>query len=146
MRIVIQRVSRAKVIIGKQTFSEIEDGLLVFVGVFREDVVEHADWLAKKTLNLRIFSDRNNRMNRSILDCRYGLLVVSQFTLAADCDRGNRPSFALAADPEKAGIIYENYVQALTTSGLTVRTGDFGSDMEVEMVNDGPATFVLDRV
>ena len=146
MRVVIQRVSRAKVIIGKQIFSEIEDGLLVFVGVFREDVVEHADWLAKKTLNLRIFSDRNNRMNRSILDCRHELLVVSQFTLAADCDRGNRPSFTTAADPEQARIIYETYVQALSVSDLTVCTGRFGSDMEVESVNDGPTTFVLDRV
>ena len=107
MRILIQRVSRAKVVIGKQTYSKIENGLVVFVGVFRDDIVESAEWLAKKTLNIRIFSDRNNRMNRSILDCRHELLVVSQFTLAADCDRGNRPSFTTAADPEQARIIYE---------------------------------------
>ena len=85
-------------------------------------------------------------MNRSILDCRHELLVVSQFTLAADCDRGNRPSFTTAADPEQARIIYETYVQALSVSDLTVCTGRFGSDMEVESVNDGPTTFVLDRV
>ena len=146
MRILIQRVSRAKVVIGKQTYSKIENGLVVFVGVFRDDIVESAEWLAKKTLNIRIFSDRNNRMNRSILDCRHELLVVSQFTLAADCDRGNRPSFTTAADPEQERIIYETYVQALSVSDLTVCTGRFGSDMEVESVNDGPTTFVLDRV
>ena len=137
---------RAKITINQEEFSKIESGLLIFVGVSKGDIVEHADWLAKKTLNMRIFTDENDRLNRSILDCGAEMLVVSQFTLAADYGRGNRPSFTNAADPKLAKEIYETYVEKVSDSGLIVRTGSFGTNMKVELVNDGPVTFVLDRV
>jgi D-tyrosyl-tRNA(Tyr) deacylase len=144
MRAVVQRVKRAKVVIGGSTTAEIAAGLLLFVGVGREDGPADVEYIVNKTRDLRIFPDDDGRMNKSVVDVGGGLLVVSQFTLHADCRKGRRPSFDGAAPAPLARALYDDVVGRLRDSGLPVRTGTFQADMEVELVNDGPVTLLLD--
>jgi len=144
VRAVVQRASGAHVAVeGKRTGS-IDRGLVVLVAVGQEDTEEDAVSLARKVLGLRIFEDRDQKMNLSVRDVGGGLLVVSQFTLYADCRKGNRPSFATAAPAGVANPIYERFVQEMASSGLTVCTGSFQSRMAVSLTNDGPVTILLD--
>jgi D-aminoacyl-tRNA deacylase len=140
MRAVVQRVSRARVTPG----GEIGSGLCILLGVARGDGEEEAARLAGKIARLRIFPDDDGRFDRSVLDAAGAALVVSQFTLIADTGRGNRPSFADAAPPEQAEPLYEHFAAELRALGMPVETGVFGARMEVELVNDGPVTIVLD--
>ncbi len=144
MRAVLQRVRRAAVVIDGETIAAIEGGLLVLLGVAAADTAADVQWLAEKTAHLRIFNDEGGKMNRSVADVGGSLLVVSQFTLHADCRKGRRPSFLDAATPEIAVPLYEAFVNALRAVGLPVQTGRFGAMMQVELVNDGPVTLILD--
>jgi D-tyrosyl-tRNA(Tyr) deacylase len=145
MRAVLQRVSRARVIIAGETVGEIGRGLLVLLGVARTDAPAQAEWLAEKTVSLRIFEDDVGKMNRSVADVAGGVLVVSQFTLYGDCAKGRRPSFIDAAPPETAIPLYEAYVNGIKAQGVPTATGRFGATMQLELVNDGPVTVILDR-
>lgn len=144
MRVVIQRVSRANVKIDGETVGEIGEGLCVLVGVAPDDDEGDAAWLVEKIVNLRIFSDDEGKMNRSLLDIGGSLLAVSQFTLYGDCRKGRRPSFIGAASPERGNELYETFAAGVRNMGITVATGVFGADMKVELVNDGPVTIVID--
>ena len=144
MRLVIQRVSRAEVRIEGETVARIGLGLLLLLGVEKGDRDVQLDALAGKVLHMRVFEDNAGKMNLSALDTGAGILVVSQFTLAADLSRGRRPGFESAAPPAVAEPLYEAFVARLRDSGLTVETGRFGAYMEVDLVNDGPVTFVLE--
>ena len=145
MRAVIQRVSQASVTIEGVVKSQIGPGLLILLGVEDADNGEDIEWLAKKIAQLRIFGDENGLMNLSVQDIGGGLIVVSQFTLHASTKKGNRPSFIRAARPEVAIPLYEKFVASLReTSGLEVLTGEFGADMKVALLNDGPVTIVMD--
>ncbi len=145
MRIVIQRVKRSKVEIKGKTHSEIGKGLLILFGVEKEDDKDKADWLAKKVCNLRIFSDKEGKMNLSVKDIGGEILVVSQFTLASHIKKGNRPSFSNVAPEEKAIPLYEYFILQIKKENIPVKTGVFGADMEVFLVNDGPVTFILEK-
>lgn len=144
MRAVVQRVSRAAVVIDGQTVGAIERGLLVLLGVTATDTPTDVRWLADKLAGLRIFNDEAGKMNRSVTDVGGSLLVVSQFTLYGDCRKGRRPSFLDAAPPEIAVPLYEAFINALRSLGLPVETGRFGAMMQVELVNEGPVTLILD--
>lgn len=145
MRVVIQRVSQASVTIDGTIKSSIQQGLLLLLGIEGEDGAEDIDWLCKKIAALRIFSDEAGLMNRSVQDIGGGLLVVSQFTLHASTKKGNRPSFIRAARPETAVPLYERFVETLAReAGLPVQTGEFGADMKVSLLNDGPVTILMD--
>jgi len=145
MRCVIQRVSRAEVAIEGRTVGRIGPGLLVLVGVEEGDASADADWSAEKTARMRIFADDAGKMNRSVVDIDGGLLVVSQFTLHASTQKGNRPSFLRAARPEEAVPLYERFLAELERqAGRPVARGVFAADMEVSLVNDGPVTILLD--
>lgn len=144
MKAVIQRVSSASVSINNVVHSSINRGILVLFCVEKGDNEQSLDWLANKILNLRIFEDDNGKMNKSIKDIQGELLVVSQFTLAADCKKGTRPSFDKAECPDKANEFYEKFVNILR-SDVSVKTGVFGEHMHVSLVNDGPVTFVLTK-
>jgi D-tyrosyl-tRNA(Tyr) deacylase len=145
MKIVIQRVSEAAVTINKEQYASIQLGLVVLVGIEQEDEREDADWLVSKLVQLRIFSDNEGKMNESILDIAGELLIISQFTLHAATKKGNRPSFIIAARPEKAIPLYDYFI-AQANKQLTgkVKTGIFGADMKVSLVNDGPVTIIID--
>jgi D-tyrosyl-tRNA(Tyr) deacylase len=144
MRVVLQRVSRAAVVIDGETVGAIERGLLVLLGVAPTDTPAEAQWLAEKTAGLRIFNDEAGKMNLSVADVGGAVLVVSQFTLYGDCRKGRRPSFLGAAPPEIAVPLYEAFVNALRALGLRAATGRFGAMMQVELINDGPVTLILD--
>ncbi len=144
MKVLLQRVSRAAVRVEGQTVGRIESGLLVLLGVERDDRPETTDWYADKTADLRIFPDENHNMNRSVLDIGGSVLLVSQFTLAADTRRGRRPGFHRAADPAEAEPLCRRFGDRLRSRGVVVATGVFGAMMEVELVNDGPVTLLLD--
>jgi D-tyrosyl-tRNA(Tyr) deacylase len=145
MRVVIQRVKEASVTIDAQIKSAITEGLLILVGVEDVDTDEDMKWLAAKIVNLRIFGDENGLMNRSVVDICGQLLVVSQFTLHASTKKGNRPSFLRAAKPDFAVPMYERFIEELKKlSNLTVLTGEFGADMKVALLNDGPVTICMD--
>ena len=144
MKIVIQRVSEASVKVNNKTTGEISKGLLLLVGVEEEDSQEDADWLAKKIIDLRIFSDEEGKMNLSVKDINGEILCVSQFTLLADYKKGNRPSFIKAARPEKAVPLFEYFKDLINKSGLKTDSGIFGADMKVSLLNDGPVTIVMD--
>lgn len=144
MRAVIQRVQRAKVTVGEEVTGEIGAGWLVLLGVAPDDGSKQIAWLADKVVNLRAFADDAGKMNRSVLDIGGSVLVVSQFTLYADCRKGRRPSFIGAALPTIAEPVYDAFVVAIKSFGVPVATGRFAADMQVELVNDGPVTFVLD--
>jgi len=144
MRAVIQRAAWGRVRVNAEVVGEIEQGLVVLVGVRRGDVPEDAEYLARKTANLRIFPDETGKMNRSVKEVRGEVLVVSQFTLYAETRKGNRPSFTEAADPELGRRLYEHFVELLLKEGIHVETGVFGAMMEVELLNDGPVTILID--
>jgi D-tyrosyl-tRNA(Tyr) deacylase len=144
MRAVLQRVSRASVEVDTSAVGRIERGWLILLGVAHQDSQADAEWLAEKVLNLRGFEDDQGKMNLSVIDVGGGILVVSQFTLLADCRTGRRPSFTAAAKPAIAEELYLFFTELLKRSGLTVATGVFGAMMKVELINDGPVTFVLD--
>lgn len=144
MKIVIQRVSEASVKVNNEITGEISKGLLLLVGVEEEDSQEDADWLAKKIIDLRIFSDEEGKMNLSVKDINGEILCVSQFTLLADYKKGNRPSFIKAAKPEKAVPLFEYFKGLIKKSGLKTENGIFGADMKVSLLNDGPVTIVMD--
>ena len=144
MRAVVQRVSRAKVTVNNWTSGEIGLGLLVLLGVAHEDTEADAAYLAEKIAGLRIFEDGDGRMNRSVQDAGGSLLVVSQFTLYGDVRRGKRPSFDAAAPPHHARRLYEFFVERIKAAGLRCETGRFQEMMQVELVNDGPVTILLD--
>jgi D-tyrosyl-tRNA(Tyr) deacylase len=144
MRAVVQRVSSAEARASGQLLGSIEQGLLVLLAVGGSDQEEDAAYLAKKTLNLRIFEDAEGKMNRSVQDIRGGVLVISQFTLYGDCRKGSRPSFVDAARPEKAEHLYEVFLEALHRSGLAIASGRFQAMMDVSLVNQGPVTVLLD--
>ena len=144
MRAVVQRVLRAKVSVDGKITGEIERGMLVLLGVGANDAEQDADYLAEKILGLRIFNDEQGKMNVSAVQASAGVLVVSQFTLYGDARRGKRPSFDAAAHPEKARALYEYFVDRIRQAGLKCETGQFQASMQVELVNDGPVTILLD--
>ena len=144
MRAVVQRVSRAAVSVDGEVTGTVERGLLVLLGVSAGDTAAEARWLADKVVGLRIFNDADGKMNRSVAEIGGAVLVVSQFTLYGDCRKGRRPSFVGAAGPEVAVPLYEAFVDAVKALGVPVATGRFGAMMQVELVNDGPVTLILD--
>jgi D-tyrosyl-tRNA(Tyr) deacylase len=144
MRIVLQRVRHAKVTVGAEITGEISCGWLALLGVAPADTQRDVNWLADKVANLRAFADAEGKMNLSVQDVSGAILVVSQFTLYGDCMKGRRPGFTAAAPPAIAEPLYEAFVVALRMLGVTTATGRFGADMQVELVNDGPVTFVID--
>ena len=144
MRAVVQRVTSAKVEVDQQTVGEIGAGLLVLLGVAREDGQADADYLADKIINLRIFRDEAGKMNGSLADVGGAMLVVSQFTLYGDARKGRRPSYIDAAEPEKANALYEYFVSRVRARAIKVETGVFQAMMQVHLVNDGPVTILLD--
>ena len=149
MRVLVQRVGRARVTVAQETIAEIGRGFLLLVGVTLDDTTDAADLLARKVANLRVFDDADGNLNRSALDLleageRIGMLVVSQFTLYADCRKGRRPSFVRAAPPATAEPLVDRFADGLRALGLPVAIGRFGAEMQVELVNDGPVTIWLD--
>ena len=145
MRVVVQRVSKASVVINSDEICNIKNGLLILLGIELNDSDEDIVWLTKKIINLRIFSDENGKMNHSVTDVSGEIIVVSQFTLHAKTKKGNRPSYINAAKPEIAIPLYEKFTDLLRKeSGLNVYTGKFGADMKVSLINDGPVTIILD--
>ena len=145
MKIILQRVTRASVAIKGERITSISKGLLVLFGVEKHDDEEKVIFLAEKTLNLRVFPDGKGKMNLSCIDICGEILVVSQFTLAGDCSKGRRPGFDNAAPPDVAQLLYQKFVQQISKSRLKIATGKFGVDMQVELINDGPVTFTLER-
>jgi D-tyrosyl-tRNA(Tyr) deacylase len=145
MRVLLQRASRAEVSVESAVVGRIGRGLVLFVGFTHADGDEQLMWMADKVVGLRIFSDDEDKMNRSIVDVSGALLVVSQFTLYGDASKGRRPSFVDAARPEVAVPLYERFIQLLRQRNVPVETGSFGAAMQVELVNDGPVTLWLDR-
>ncbi len=144
MKLVIQRVAYASVTVKNDIVGKIEKGFLVLFGVGPEDTEKEADYLVQKLVKLRVFEDENGKMNLSVKDVRGELLIVSQFTLYADCTRGNRPSFTNAAKSEKANKLYEYFIEKCKEENIKVEHGIFGANMKVELLNDGPVTIVLE--
>jgi D-tyrosyl-tRNA(Tyr) deacylase len=144
MRVVVQRVRSCRVVVAVEVVGEIDRGLLVLLGIRTGDTIDQVRWLADKVVNLRIFEDDEGKMNVSVADAAGGVLVVSQFTLYGECQKGRRPSFIDAARPEVAEPLYEAFANAIRLHGVPVATGRFGANMEVELINDGPVTLVLD--
>ena len=144
MRAVLQRVRRASVTIDQETVGEIGNGILLLLGISERDGKEEVAYLAEKCVGLRIFEDSEGKMNRSLADVGGKMLIVSQFTLYADCKKGKRPSFTGAARPEHAIPLYESFVETVEEKGINVQTGVFGADMLVSLENDGPVTILLD--
>ena len=145
MKVVIQRVSEASVVVEGETVGAIGRGILVLLGVEKGDAEPQANWLAEKIVNLRMFSDDAGKMNLSVRDTGGSLLIVSQFTLAGNCSKGKRPSFDTAAPAEEGKRLYDYFVESVKSRGVPVRTGIFQADMQVALVNDGPVTFILER-
>lgn len=145
MRVVIQRVSEASVSIANSEVASIQKGLMILLGIVNDDTQEDMDWLCNKILNLRIFPDENNVMNTSLIDAKGDVILVSQFTLHASTKKGNRPSYIKAAKPEMAIPLYEKFIEMLQIGlGKQIQTGEFGADMKVQLVNDGPVTIIID--
>ena len=145
MKAVIQKVSKASVTIDAKKVANIQNGLLVLLGIVTEDTQEDINWLSKKIANLRIFNDEDGVMNKSLIESNGDAIVVSQFTLQASTKKGNRPSYIKAARPEIAIPLYEQFVQQIENElGKKVQTGEFGADMKVELLNDGPVTIIID--
>jgi D-tyrosyl-tRNA(Tyr) deacylase len=144
MRVLVQRVRHASVEVDGAIIGNIEQGLLLFVGIAPNDGVSDLEWMSSKVLNLRVFEDDAGKMNRSVLDVQGGILAVSQFTLYGDARKGNRPSFTDAARPEIAEPLYNQFVEKLRQSSLNIQTGRFAAQMQVELINDGPITLMLE--
>lgn len=145
MKVVIQRVSKASVTIENVKVADISNGLLVFLGIVADDTKEDINWLSSKIANLRVFNDENGVMNKSLLEVDGDVIVVSQFTLHASTKKGNRPSYIKAAKPNVAIPLYEAFVKQVETDlGKSIQTGQFGADMKVELLNDGPVTIIMD--
>ena len=144
MRVVIQRVSEASVKVDNQIVGEIGKGLMLLIGVDESDENSDADWLVKKILDVRVFSDDEGKMNHSVKDIDGEILCISQFTLISDYKKGNRPSYIKAAKPDKAIPLFEYFKDELKNSGLKIESGIFGADMKVSLINDGPVTLVFD--
>lgn len=145
MKLVIQRVDNAKVEVANKMVGGIKKGFLVLLGVAPEDTKETADFLVHKLVNLRVFTDENDKMNLSVKDINGELLIVSQFTLYANCKNGNRPSFEQAAKPEQANELYEYFVEKCKEENINVQTGEFGAHMQVSLLNNGPVTIILEK-
>ncbi|MGN0018154.1 MAG: D-aminoacyl-tRNA deacylase [Candidatus Gastranaerophilaceae bacterium] len=145
MKCLIQRVKHASVTIEGNLYSKIGHGILAFVGVEKGDTIENAEKLADKVLKLRIFEDENGKMNRSISDISGEILIVSQFTLCGDCQKGTRPSFDNSEKPDLALKLYEDFINIVRKSGIGVQTGKFAAMMDIELINDGPVTFLLQK-
>ena len=141
---VLQRVTTGKVKIGDRIGGDIDNGLVILLGVHRDDKEEDIIFLADKVIGLRIFNDNNSKMNISLQDADGSVLVISQFTLCGDWRKGRRPSFTKAADPDKGKLLYDGFIDAVRSRGINVETGEFGAAMDVSLVNSGPVTFVLD--
>ena len=144
MRAVIQRVSRASVAVDGRTIGEIGKGLLVFLGVGEGDTEADMKYIADKAIGLRIFSDEDDKMNLSVKDIGGGMLIISQFTLYGDCRKGRRPSFSHSMEPVGANAMYERFIEYVASNGIPTAHGEFGADMKVELLNDGPVTLLLD--
>lgn len=145
MRFLIQRVKKAQVDVNNKIVGKIDNGFLVFIGITHKDTKEIADYLVKKLINLRIFEDEKGKMNLSLNDVKGSILLVSQFTLYANCLEGNRPSFTEAAKPDFANELYEYIIDECKKKNDKVQTGIFGADMKIELVNDGPVTIILEK-
>ena len=145
MRVVVQRVSQSNVKVSGKVIGEIKEGLMVLVSFIDEDNDTDLDWMTKKIVNLRIFNDDEGKMNRSVQDVGGDILLISQFTLHGSTKKGNRPSFIKAAKPDFANVMYERFIKVLEqTLGKEIQTGEFGGDMKVSLVNDGPTTIIID--
>jgi len=144
MKIILQRVLQAHLTIDDKLIAKINKGIVVFIGVVKEDTILEIPKQADKICNLRIFNDNNQKMNQSLMDINGDILIISQFTLYANCKKGNRPSFINAAPPEHAKKIYNEFVNYMNNKTIKVQTGQFGADMQVSLINDGPATFILE--
>ena len=141
---VLQRVTTGKVKIGDRIIGDIDNGLVILLGVHRDDKEEDIIFLADKIIGLRVFDDNNGKMNISLQDAKGSILVISQFTLCGDLHKGRRPSFTKAADPDKGKLLYDGFINAVRSRGINVETGEFGAAMDVSLINSGPVTFVLD--
>ncbi len=146
MKVVIQRVKYACVEVDNQPVSEIESGLLIFLGVCSSDAEKEADYLVDKIINLRIFEDENGKMNLSVSDLNKQIMVISQFTLYGDCRKGRRPSFTEAMNPQDANRLYEYFIDRINLSGFDTKKGVFGAKMSISLLNDGPVTFIIDSI
>ena len=144
MKILVQRVKHSSVTIDNRLYSSIKEGILAFVGIEKEDTIDKLEKAAKKITSLRIFSDENGKMNKSVIDIQGEILIVSQFTLCGDCKKGTRPSFDNSAPPEIANEYYEMFIKKVKEYGINVQNGQFGADMKVELLNNGPVTFMLE--
>lgn len=145
MKIVVQRVSSSSVSVGGEIVGKINQGLLILLGITHTDTEQNADWLVNKIINMRIFSDLEDKLNLSLKDIAGSILVISQFTLYAEAEKGNRPSFTSAARPEIAKSLYEYFIDKLKLNNILVESGIFGADMQIELINDGPITIILEK-
>ena len=145
MKLVIQRVKEAKVEVENNVVGKINQGFLVLIGITHDDNKENAEYLANKLCKLRVFTDENDKMNLGLKDVNGELLIVSQFTLYADCSQGNRPSFIEAAKPEQANELYEYFCNLCENNGIHAERGIFGADMKISLINDGPVTIILEK-
>lgn len=145
MKVLIQRVKKASVTIDGKLFSSIDKGILALVGIEKDDTLDQVQKSAKKIANLRIFPDEQGKMNRSLLDINGEMLIVSQFTLCGDCKKGTRPSFDKSAPPETANELYEKFINEIINYGIKTQTGKFAAMMDVELINDGPVTFMIEN-
>lgn len=144
MKVVLQRVSEAHVKVDNEIVGKIEKGLMLLIGVDEADEISDADWLVKKVLDVRVFSDEDGKMNHSVKDINGEILCISQFTLISDYKKGNRPSYIKAAKPDKAIPLFDHFKDEIKKSGLKIESGIFGADMKVSLINDGPVTLVFD--
>lgn len=144
MKLLIQRVRQASVSIDQKIVGQIDQGILAFLGVSKTDTEAQVKWIVNKLINLRIFPDENDKMNLSILDKNYSILIISQFTLYANCQKGNRPSFIDSADPSIAKPLYESFIEQVKDKKIDTQTGRFGANMQVSLINDGPVTLLIE--